>query len=75
MAPAVVSLLCLVALGLGLLGLVWIDHEATHLVVFMGFAGASASSLSLAWPAGGVVSIGGVPQRPRDDTTSTGKHS
>jgi amino acid transporter len=49
MAPAVVSLLCLVALGLGLLGLVWIDHEATHLVVFMGFAGASASSLSLAW--------------------------
>src|SRR5712691_4704748 len=49
LAPAVVSLLCLVVLGLGLLGLVWIDHEATHLVVFMGFAGASASSLSLAW--------------------------
>jgi amino acid transporter len=49
LAPAVVSLLCLVALGLGVLGLVWIDHEATHLVVFMGFAGASASGLSLAW--------------------------
>jgi amino acid transporter len=48
-APAVVSLLCLVALVLGLLGLVWIDHEATHLVVFMVFAGASASGLSLAW--------------------------
>jgi amino acid transporter len=48
-APAVVSLLCLVALGMSLLGLVWIDHETTHLVVFMGFAGASASGLSLAW--------------------------
>ena len=47
------------SLGLGLLGLVWIDHEATHLVVFMGFAGASASSLSLAWLAGGVAGIGG----------------
>jgi amino acid transporter len=75
-APAVVSLLCLVALGLGLLGLVWIDHEATHLVVFMGFAGASASILSLAWRGW---------QRcwhrwraaasTCDDATSTGKHS
>src|SRR5215831_20959124 len=48
-APVIVSLLCLVALSLGVLGLVWIDHKATHLVVFMGFAGASASVLSLAW--------------------------
>jgi amino acid transporter len=75
-APAVVSLLCLVALVLGLLGLVWSDHEATHLVVFMGCAGASASGLSLAWlcwqrcwywwhPAASAC----------DDATSTGKHS
>jgi amino acid transporter len=75
-APAVVSLLCLVALGLGVLGLVWIDREATHLVVFMGFASASASALSLAW-------LGWRrcrhPWRPTasacDDTLSTGKHS
>ena len=75
-APAVVSLLCLVALGLGVLGLVWIDREATHLVVFMGFAGASVSVLSLAW-------LGWRrcwhPWRPIastcDDTISTGKHS
>ena len=75
-APAVVSLLCLVALGLGVLGLVWIDHEATHLVVFMGFAGASASVLSLAW-----LSWRRCWYRWRaaastcDDATSTGKHS
>jgi hypothetical protein len=49
MASAAVSLLCLVALGLGLLGLVWIDHETARLVIFMSFAGASASGLSLAW--------------------------
>jgi amino acid transporter len=47
--PAVVSLLSLGALGLGMIGLVWIDREASHLVVFMVFAGASASVLSLAW--------------------------
>jgi hypothetical protein len=75
-APAVVSLLCLVALGLGVLGLVWIDHEATHLVMFMGFAGASASVLSLAW-------LGWrrcwhqwwAAASTCDDATSTGKHS
>jgi amino acid transporter len=75
-APAVVSLLCLIALGLGVLGLVWIDHEATHLVGFMGFAGASVSVLSLAW-------LGWRrcwhPWRPTayscDDTISTGKPS
>jgi len=75
-APAVVSLLCLVALGLGVLGLVWIDHEATHLAVVMGFAGASVSVLSLAW-------LGWRrcwhPWRPTasacDDTISTGKHA
>jgi amino acid transporter len=75
-APAVVSLLCLVALGVGVLGLVWIDREATHLVVFMGFAGASVSALSLAW-------LGWrrcqPPWRPTasacDDAISTGKHS
>jgi amino acid transporter len=47
--PAVVSLLSLGALGLGMIGLVWIDREASHLIVFMVFAGASASVLSLAW--------------------------
>jgi amino acid transporter len=75
-APVVVSLLCLVGLSLGVLGLVWIDREATHLVVFMGFAGASASVLSLAW-------LGWRrcwhPWRAAasacDDTVSTGKHS
>jgi amino acid transporter len=75
-ASAVVSLLCLMALSLGVLGLVWIDREATHLVVFMGFASASASVLSLAW-------LGGRrcwhPWRAAasacDDTVSTGKHS
>jgi hypothetical protein len=36
-------------LGLSVLGLVWRDREATHLVAFMVYAGASASSLSLAW--------------------------
>lgn len=48
-APAVVSLLSLGALGLGVLGLVRIDREATHLVVFMVCVGTSASVLSLAW--------------------------
>src|SRR5262249_20650912 len=47
--PAVESLLSLGALSLGVLGLVWIDHEAAQLVVFMVFAGASVSGLSLAW--------------------------
>jgi len=47
--PAVVSLLSLGALSLGVLGLVWINHEALHLVVFMVCASASASVLSLAW--------------------------
>src|SRR5262249_32240715 len=47
--PAVVSLLTLGALSLGVLGLVWINHEALHLVVFMACASASASVLSLAW--------------------------
>lgn len=47
--PAVVSLLSLVALTLGVLGLIWLDREATHLVLFMGLAGAGTSGLSLAW--------------------------
>jgi hypothetical protein len=73
---AVVSLLSLGALSLGVLGLVWIDHEATQLVTFMVFAGASASGLSLAW-------IGWrrcwyrwrAAASTCDDATSTGKHS
>jgi len=72
-APAVVSLLCLVALGLGVLGLVWIDHEATHLVVFMGCAGASVSALSLAWL--GWRRCWHPTASACDDTISTGKHS
>ena len=74
--PAVVSLLSLGALSLGVLGLVWMDREATHLVVFMGFAGASASGLSLAW-----LGWRRCWQRWRaaastcDDTLSTGQHS
>jgi amino acid transporter len=73
---AVVSLLSLVALTLGVVGLIWLDHEATHLVLFMGFAGASASGLSLAW-----LGWRRCWQRWRtaastcDDATSTGKHS
>lgn len=47
--PAVVSLFSLGALTLGVVGLIWLDREATHLVVFMGLASASASALSLAW--------------------------
>jgi amino acid transporter len=72
-APAVVSLLCLVALGLGVLGLVWIDHEATHLVVFMGCSGASVSALSLAWL--GWRRCWHPTASACDDTISTGKHS
>jgi len=74
--PAVVSLLSLGAISLGVLGLVWLDREATHLVSFMIFAGASASGLSFAW-------LGWRCCWPRwraaastcDDATSTGKHS
>jgi hypothetical protein len=75
-SPTGVSLLCLGALGLGVLGLVWIDREATHLVVFMMYAGASASGLSLAW-----LGWWRCRQRwwaaasPGDDTTSTGNHT
>lgn len=47
--PAGVSLLSLGALTLGVVGLIWFDREATHLVWFMALAGASASGLSLAW--------------------------
>ena len=74
--PAVVSLLSLGSLGLGVLGLVWIDREATHLVVFVMCAGASASGLSLAW-------LGWrrcwqwwrAAASTCDDATSTGNHA
>jgi amino acid transporter len=72
-APAGVSLLCLVVLGLGVLGLAWIDQEATHLVMFMGFAGASVSALSLAWL--GWRRCWRPTASACDDTISTGKHS
>jgi hypothetical protein len=36
-------------LGLSVLGLVWSDREATHLVAFMVYASATASGLRLAW--------------------------
>jgi amino acid transporter len=75
-APAIVSLLCLVALGLGVLGLVWIDREATHLVVLMGFAGAGASVLSLVWLGWRRCWHRWRAAAPTcDDATSTGKHA
>jgi hypothetical protein len=36
-------------IGLGLVGLLWIDREAGHLVRFMFVVMASVSSLSLCW--------------------------
>jgi amino acid transporter len=74
--PAVMPLLGLSALSLGVMGLIWIDREAIHLVWFMCIVGASAACLSLAW-------LGWRRCWPRwraaastcDDATSTGKHS
>ena len=50
--PAGVALLGLGTLSLGVLGLVWMDREVTHLVVCMVCAGAGASGFSLAWLGG-----------------------